>query len=65
MLKTGQARRLAEQRFANWLSKISVGFVVGGGLAVLLTDNPLGLFAVYAGAFMAYFVVTESGEEGS
>lgn len=65
MLRTGQARRLAEPRFTNWLSNISVGFIVGGGLAVLLTDNPLELFAVYAGAFMACFVVTESGEEGS
>jgi len=54
---------LAEPQFISWLSNISVGFIVGGGLAALLTQNPLGMIAVYAGAFMAYFVVTESWEE--
>ena len=54
---------MAEPRFIAWLSNISVGFIVGGGLAILLTNNLLGLIAVYAGAFMAYFVITEPEEE--
>ena len=62
-MATGRTRRLAEPRFITWLSNISVGFIVGGGLAILLTNNLLGLIAVYAGAFMAYFVITEPEEE--
>jgi len=62
-LATGRTRRLAEPRFTSWLSNISVGFIVGGGLAILLTNNLLGLIAVYTGAYMAYFVITEPEEE--
>ena len=40
----------------NWLSNLSVGLVVGGALALMLSNNLVGLLPVYLGIATAYIL---------
>ena len=40
----------------SWLSNLSVGLVVGGALALMLSNNLVGLLPVYVGIAIAYIL---------
>ena len=47
----------------SWVSNISVGFVVGGFFAVVLSRELMGLFGIYLGIGIAYFLFSYFKEE--
>ena len=48
-----------------WLSNLSVGLVVGGILALLLSTNPWGLSTIYIGTVIAIGLFGQSGEHNN
>ena len=55
MKRRNHRRELASQPMS-WISNISVGLVVGGFFAVVLSRELIGFLAIYTGANIAYFL---------
>ena len=61
-MKWRNGRHLRQPLF-NWLSSISVGLIVGGILAIMVSNNPLGFWTAYLGAATAFILFYYTEDE--
>ena len=62
MNRRNHRRGLASQ-LMSWVSNISVGLVVGGFFALVLSRELMGLFGIYLGISAAYFLFSYFKED--
>ena len=56
-------RRWLASQLMSWLSNLSVGLVVGGFFAFVLSRELMGLLGVYLGISIAYFLFSYFKED--
>ncbi|MDE0005095.1 MAG: hypothetical protein OXQ29_20590 [Rhodospirillaceae bacterium] len=62
-MKRRNHRRLLAPQLMSWVSNLSVGLVVGGFFALVLSRELMGLFGVYLGINTAYFLFSYFKED--
>ena len=62
-MKRRNHRRWLPSQLMSWLSNLSVGLVVGGFFAFVLSRELMGLLGVYLGISIAYFLFSYFKED--
>ncbi len=62
-MKRRNQRRPVASQLMSWFSNISVGLVIGGFFAIVLSLELMGLLGMYLGFSIAYFLFSHFKED--